>query len=139
MSFAPSKTASGCPKRPAGNCSAARRALPAFLNKATHVITSSLEASSFLVRLRSEARLVGAKLIYPDGRLQEAGGVVWRDASAWKYGRGDDPHRPEYNYLREVDYCSGACLAVDRALFDQIGGFDVRFAPAYCEDTDFAF
>src|SRR2546425_4012796 len=119
--------------------SLARGATLVFLNNDTIVTPGWLEALTAVLREHPDAGLVGAKLIYPDGRLQEAGGVVWRDASAWNYCRGDDPPKPEYNYLREVDYCSGACLAVDRALFDQIGGFDARFAPAYCEDSDLAF
>ena len=110
-----------------------------FLNNDTIVTPGWLESLTRVLRERAAAGLVGAKLIYPDGRLQEAGGLVWRDGSAWNYGRGDDPDRPEYSYVREVDYCSGACLAVDRKLFNQVGAFDARFAPAYYEDTDLAF
>ena len=41
--------------------------------------------------------------------------------------------------MREVDYCSGAAIAIPRALFVRVGGFDPRYAPAYYEDTDLAF
>src|SRR5690606_7849645 len=86
-----------------------------------------------------DAGLVGAQLLYPDGRLQEAGGVVFSDGNAWNYGRFGDPSDPRYSYLRDADYASGAAIAIPRQLFLDLGGFDLRYAPAYYEDTDLAF
>jgi GT2 family glycosyltransferase/SAM-dependent methyltransferase len=83
--------------------------------------------------------LVGSKLINWDGSLQEAGGIFWNDGSAWNFGRGGDPLAPEFNYLKEVDYCSGASIAVPAKLWREMEGFDPAYAPAYCEDSDLAF
>ncbi len=87
-------------------------------------------------RATPACRAVAPKLLYPDGRLQEAGSIVWRDARVRQYGDGDVPNRPEYNFRRTVDYASAACLLVRRSAFISVGGFDPRFAPVYCEDVD---
>ncbi|AWH22436.1 MULTISPECIES: glycosyltransferase [Stenotrophomonas] len=86
-----------------------------------------------------DAGLVGSQLLYPDGRLQESGGVIFRDGSGWSYGRFEAADDPRYASLRDVDYCSGAALMLQRALWQQLGGFDTRYKPAYYEDTDLAF
>jgi len=110
-----------------------------FLNNDTQVLDGWLEPMLSLLADRADVGAVGAKLLYPDGRLQEAGGIIWRDASGWNFGRHDDPTMPVYNYVREVDYCSGAALMVRRSEFLGIGGFDERYVPAYFEDTDLCF
>jgi GT2 family glycosyltransferase/glycosyltransferase involved in cell wall biosynthesis len=110
-----------------------------MLNNDTEVLEGWLEALLETFEHFPDAGLVGARLVYPDGRLQESGGMVFRDGSGWNYGRNDDPERPEYRYVREVDYCSGACVVLPTTLFRELGGFDRHYAPAYYEDTDLAF
>ncbi len=104
-----------------------------FLNNDTLVRDGWLRALVDTFSEDPKAGIVGSKLIYPDGRLQEAGGIIWQDASGWNYGKFDDRQKPEYNYLREVDYCSAAALMIPKSLFESVGGFDSRYAPAYYE------
>ena len=110
-----------------------------FLNNDTTVEKNWLPPLIKLLESDEGIGMVGSKLIYPDGRLQEAGGIIWSDGSGWNYGRCDDPNKPEYNYVRDVDYISGAAIMLSRKLWEEIGGFDTRYAPAYCEDSDIAF
>jgi O-antigen biosynthesis protein len=110
-----------------------------FLNNDTEVKPGWLDELVATFAMHGNVGIVGAKLIYPDGRLQEAGGIIWEDASGWNYGRNSDPKSPEYNYVRDVDYVSGAALMIPKDLFWSVGGFDRRYQPAYFEDTDLAF
>jgi GT2 family glycosyltransferase len=110
-----------------------------FLNNDTLVREGWLDALVRVAEQDPRVGVVGSKLIFPDGTLQEAGGLIWRDASGWNYGRGSRADDPSYSYVRDADYCSGAALLVRRSLFEQLGGFDVRYAPAYFEDSDLCF
>lgn len=110
-----------------------------FLNNDTTVVPGWLDSLVETVRRDPTIGLAGSKLIYPDGRLQEAGGIVFEDASGWNFGRFGSPDAPAYSHLRDVDYCSGAAILVARDLFEELGGFDPLYKPAYYEDTDLAF
>ncbi len=110
-----------------------------MLNNDTQVLDGWLDALLETFERYPDTGLAGARLVYPDGSLQEAGGIVFRDGSGWNYGRDDDPDRPDYQFVREVDYCSGACIMLPTGLFRELGGFDSHYAPAYYEDTDLAF
>ncbi|MEF3353293.1 glycosyltransferase [Paenibacillus sp. GYB006] len=110
-----------------------------FLNNDTNVQVGWLDSLLRIIETDETVGMVGSKLVYPDGRQQEAGGIIWNDASGWNYGRLGDPDQSEFNYVKEVDYISGAAILIRRNLWEQLGGFDERYVPAYFEDTDLAF
>ncbi len=110
-----------------------------FLNNDTQVQPDWLAPLVSMLNSDKSIGMVGAKLLYPDGRLQEAGGIIWRDGTAWNYGNKGNPAAPEFNYTKDVDYISGACIMLERSLWQQLGGFDEAFCPSYCEDSDLAF
>ena len=110
-----------------------------FLNNDTQVQPNWLEPLVTLIESADDIGMVGSKLIYPDGLLQEAGGILWKDGSAWNFGNRQNPALPQFNYVKQVDYISGAAIMLSRALWEEIGGFDETFVTAYCEDSDLAF
>jgi len=107
-----------------------------FLNDDIEIITSNWLESMLKLAMQKDVGAVGAKLLFTDGRLQEAGGIVWKDGIIWNYGRNENPHDPKFNYVRSVDYCSASCLMIKKELFEKLGKFDTKYKPAYCEDTD---
>ena len=110
-----------------------------FLNNDTVVCPGWLDELVKTFDENDSIGLAGSKLVYPSGTLQEAGGIVFEDGSSWNYGRYSNLLLPQFNYMRDVDYCSGASMAIRAQLWKKLGGFDAKFAPAYYEDTDLAF
>ena len=111
-----------------------------FLNNDTILLPGWLEP--LLDTLDDDPLLaaVQPKLLYPDGRLNDAGGLVFKGGEPWIYGKGSaEPDAPQFSCRRAPDYASGACLLVRRCAFTEVGGFDDRYAPAYYEDTDLSF
>jgi O-antigen biosynthesis protein len=110
-----------------------------LFNNDTEVTKGWLAAMLDCGESSDEVGVVTPKYVYPDGRLNEAGGVIWRDGTGMNYGRGDAPDLFQYEYRRETDYGSAAALMVRADFWNEVGGFDERFLPMFYEDTDLCF
>ena len=108
-----------------------------LLNNDAELERGSVHAALEVFDREPEVGAVGGMILRLDGRLQEAGSIVWSDGSCRGYGRGDAPGHPAYMFRRDVDFCSGAFLLTPRQRFLDLGGFDERFSPAYYEETDY--
>jgi GT2 family glycosyltransferase/glycosyltransferase involved in cell wall biosynthesis len=116
----------------------ARGKFIALLNNDTEPISGWLDELVNLMESDPSIAIAGSNLIFGDGRLQESGGQIFRNANAWNLGRGSDPNKPEFRFVREVDYCSAASVLIRSDFWGEMNGFDERYIPAYCEDSDIA-
>ncbi|WP_375462385.1 glycosyltransferase [uncultured Methylobacterium sp.] len=125
---------------PACNAGAARARgrYVLFLNPDVDLMPGALRAMAATFTELDTVGIVGARLVFPGGILQEAGATFREDAQlTHPYMRGvGDPFAPEGAFTREVGYVSGAALMIERTFFRALNGFDDAFAPAYFEDTD---
>jgi GT2 family glycosyltransferase len=122
-----------------GACNAgmaqAKGDLLVLLNQDTIVRREWLAALVSVMEENAEIGIAGSKALYPDGTIQHAGGTIdVRGASAHLGYRQEDEGR--FDRLADVEYVTGASLALRRTLYQQIGGFDPGFSPAYLEDVD---
>lgn len=108
-----------------------------LLNNDAFLLPGSLEAALAVVEAAGDVGAVGGRILLPDGSLQEAGSYIARDGNPQGYLRGAAATAPEAMFRRNVDYCSGAFLLTPRAIWERLGGFDERYAPAYFEETDY--
>lgn len=110
-----------------------------FLNNDTILHNAAIDYLVSTAERDPTVGVVGPKLLFPDGRLQCAGGIVWHDATGWEYGKFDNPLDSRYNYVRDVDYVAGSALLVRTEIFRALGGFGKELQRAYYEDTDLCF
>lgn len=110
-----------------------------LLNNDTEVTSGWIDEALSMFEIMNDVGAVGCKLIYPDGRLQEAGGIVWGSGVPWNYGNKQNASHPSFNYARDADYLSAAALFVQKTVWEEVNGFSEEYTPAYYEDTDLAF
>ena len=109
-----------------------------LLNNDTEPVDGWLDSLYRSIEKDEGIGIVGSVLVYPNGILQEAGGQIFAGGNAWNLGRGGNPLNAQFAFAREVDYCSAASIIVRKSFWLEAGGFDTRYVPAYCEDSDLA-
>jgi GT2 family glycosyltransferase/glycosyltransferase involved in cell wall biosynthesis len=105
-----------------------------LLNDDSEVERGWLESLIDTMTRRPQCGMVGSTFIHTDGTLQEAGSILWSDGHSSAVGDGGSVGFMAFE--RRVDYCSGGSLLIRKELWDQLGGFDDRYYPAYYEDLD---
>lgn len=116
---------------------AANGELLLFLNNDAEVLPDTLSAAAACIESNPSFGAVTARIIRPDGQLQEAGCYILRDGSTFGFGVSDEPFDDRYAAQRICDYGSGAFLLTRLNLFRELSGFDRDYAPAYFEDVDY--
>jgi len=110
-----------------------------FLNNDTLVKPGWMQRLYDTFHEHGNVGIAGSKLVFPTGELQEAGGIIWEDGTGWNWGRAESADHPLYNFVRDVDYISGASLMIPMKLWKDVGGFSEDYEKAYYEDTDLCF
>jgi GT2 family glycosyltransferase len=104
----------------------------AFLNNDIEVESPSWLDTMTAFALQPAIGIVGAKLHFPNNRIQHAGVIVSDGFRLTHYVRGEPRDVPGPRGLiqisREVQAVTGACMVMRRSVFDEVGGFDEAFA-----------
>src|SRR5689334_1443212 len=81
--------------------------------------------------------VVGSKVVGPDGRIQSLGSNLQLPAMLSEHRQAGQPNSHHDHTIADVWAVHGAAMAFTRALWDELGGFDEGFFPAYWEECDF--
>lgn len=110
-----------------------------LLNNDTIPLEGWLDNLVQTLETQSDVGVVGAKYLYPNGLIQEAGSGMNCEGKPNWYGSNCKRDDEKFNIEREVDYCSGCGILIRKDAWDKVGGFDEKYAPAYYEDPDLSF
>lgn len=110
-----------------------------FLNNDIELGHQAISHAQETLESAKDIGAVGGRIIRTNGQLQESGSIVWKDGSCAGYGRDQSPTAPQYNTLRDVDFCSACFLMLPRAVLEELDGFDEEFSPGYFEEVDLSF
>lgn len=103
-----------------------------LLNQDTVALTDWQAQASALFDADASIGVLGFVLLYPDGTVQHAGARLTMPFL-------DAEHLTKHDPAAALDFVTGAAMAIRRAAWEEIGGFDEGFSPAYYEDVDYCF
>jgi GT2 family glycosyltransferase len=116
-----------------------------LLNDDTEVISGGWLEAMLEPAQRPEVGGVGARLLYPDGRIQHAG-VILGVGSPWERGVAMHSHHfyssdsPGYAgaLMTTTNYSAvtAACMLLRKSIFDEVGGFEEENLPIQFNDVD---
>jgi len=111
-----------------------------LLNNDVEIITGDWLEELLAHSQRPEVGAVGAKLYYPDGKIQHAGVIIGMDGVAGHAHKNIDKHGSGYFHkgaiTQNISAVTGACMMIKRKLYIDIGGLDDRYLPVAYSDTD---
>jgi GT2 family glycosyltransferase len=106
-----------------------------FLNDDCFVSDNLLDKVVMFLETNQDVGCCSPVLLWPDGIIQETGGMVFQNGRVdWNgcFGESLEP-------MPLPQFVSGACMAISTALFREVGGFDIVNRRGYFEDVDFCF
>lgn len=109
-----------------------------FLNNDTVVLPGWLESLYHTIESDETVAVVGSKLLYLNGKIQEAGAALFKDGTAINIGRGFSRYAEIFNLSREVDFISGISILVRKSFWNSADGFNEHYKNTQYKDVDLA-